>query len=78
MKSMNYFVLSSTEDGMTISILNKESLETRLAEKYWGEDIEIFTSAPDKDPMYWPAGLLIIKGEVIVPKAVEVVTKFEV
>lgn len=71
-----YFVLSVTCDGTHLKSFDKEGLEAALAENYWGEDVE-FTRISGRVDME-REGHYIIKGESIVPTAVEVVTKYEV
>ncbi len=73
-----YFVIKTTEDGSTLREMTKEALEAELAEmgdrrpaphdlsRKWGTDLTA------------EAGYTIIKGRIVAPKPVEVVTKYEV
>lgn len=73
-----YFVLSTGSDGPHLAFFTKEELEKNLAEKYWGDEIEVVT---DVEQIHLESGhykMLIIKGESIKPAQVEVVTKYEV
>jgi len=72
-----YTVICRSTDGLYISYLSKEELEERLEEYYWG-DVEIQNKFPnDPNTEYWKKSIIIIKGEIIVPKEV-VVTKYEI
>jgi hypothetical protein len=71
-----YFVLSASEDGLNISTHTKDALEKKLNDKWWGEK-QVFH---DKIPPGFPdrdLGIVIIKGQVVMPKPVTVVTKLE-
>ena len=71
---MTYFVIHATEDGdVHITPLSKDELEARLNDQYWG-DAKIFDCVPD---LALNAGLIIVKGEVVVPRSVKVVEKVE-
>lgn len=71
----NYFVIHATEDGeVYINKYLKEDLEKKLDEHYWGDVVKIFGLIPD---LSRESGLLIIKGEIVVPAAVEVVKKVQ-
>ena len=77
--SNSYIVISPSEDGdVSITPMTKNQLLERLAEDYWG-DTEILTRVPDnRDPNYWGRCIVIIKGEVIVPRVVETATHYAV
>ena len=71
-----YFIVR----GSLVRTMTKSELEKALAENYWGSgkprSLEALLEEPDTN--YWGDDFLIIKGSVVVPKPVEVVTKFEV
>ena len=77
-----YFILSSGEDGTSISGPMPE--EALL--KYLQADLEddephtILTKVPDSDKGCWmdvpEDAILIIKGDIVVPKKKQVVTKY--
>lgn len=75
-----YCVISSSKNSVSIHFMNKEVLERSLEENYWGEGIEIF-DAPPRGRMNltcWPKGILILNADdIVVPKPVEVVQKWE-
>lgn len=85
-----YFVIMSGEDGMTIrGPLTSEDLRRKL-EPYPGEkhgyfgELHFLDEVPtiDKGCMMFSERkgkpCILIKGEIVVPRAVEVVTKIEV
>ncbi len=78
---MAYFIICSDEDGMDIYQYSREELEELLNDEDH-EKTHFFDHVPTSDKGCWTEGpensILIIKGEIIVPKAVTKVTKFEV
>lgn len=85
MKEPTYFVISGDEDG---DIYVTEETETNLLKRLNPDehgDIEIaaadvLESLPDTmNVQYWGGPfVLIVKGEIVTPKAVEVVTRFKI
>lgn len=74
-----YFVISNGDGDTYISMISKEELLIRLNENYWGEDVVFFDEMPSqRDTNYWGEKVLIIKGEVAVPKAKEVITSYDI
>jgi hypothetical protein len=80
-----YFVIQTNEDG-EVSVDCFEDAEELMHEYEW-DDLDaikdeyhpqFFVEAPDSDPMYWGRRCLIIKGDIIVPKEKQVVTKLEI
>lgn len=77
--SSMYFVIYTSEDGTYIEQISGDELKKRLEEEYWGSAPAMLDEVPkDADPNCWPRGLLIIRGEVFVPKPVQRVTEWEV
>jgi hypothetical protein len=70
-----YFVVSASEDGISVQQMDKEDLLLALEEDGLGE---IVTEIPDADPNYWGVKSIIIKGALVAPRAVEVVKKLEI
>ena len=60
--------------------LSKEELIERLEEEYYGSDLNCLDEIESGgDTNYWgERGVLIIRGNIIVPKPVEITTKYEV
>lgn len=79
-----YFWCASRQDGTNISDPMTESqLKKQLADDLDDEITHTFlTKVPDTDGACWidvpEDAVLIIKGEIIVPKAASVVTRYEV
>jgi len=77
---MFYYVITTSEDGdVSISVMDKETLQARLKEKYWGR---VPIRRLDKNVLFFDlrneAGVIIIRGESILPKPVQVVTEWEI
>jgi len=76
---MQYFVIHNGDGDTTVNSFTKEELEKRLAEKHWGDDIQFLDDMPiQSDTNYWETKFLIIKGDIVVPKPIEVVKLYEV
>lgn len=75
-----YFVIRGSEDGdASISAHTAEDLNKKLAEGYWGEaGPKWATALPGFDIREFSPYGVIIKGEIVVPKAVDVVKSWEV
>lgn len=82
MSSEKYFVLSSSEDGIRISEpLSAFELERWLGDSARdGEKVDFHDAVPDIDKGCWSDEnkLLIIRGEIVVPQAVEKVVRYAV
>jgi hypothetical protein len=76
---MHYFVIRNSDGDTTVEQLSADTLKSRLAEGYWGETPDLMGSITNEDTNYWPErGLLIIRGDVFVPRPVARVTEWEV
>lgn len=72
-----YYVITATDDGVRMrSFITPEQVLKHL-EDCCIEPEEAFDSLPDGDPGEWGKGALIIKGEVVWPHAVRVVTEYK-
>lgn len=69
-----YYSIQNTDGETMIHVYDKHEIEEVLQET--GEECLEFI--PDHDTNYWGGKRVIIKGEVVVPKPVKVVTQFEV
>lgn len=80
MSKDKYFVISTGEDGASIECIDKDDLLSRLDKGYHYGKKEFLTTevTNEGDFMYLGESLLIIKGEIVTPKPVEVVKKWEV
>lgn len=73
-----YALIRNTEDGVRVDFLSKEDLEQRLNEGYYGRT-KIATKLPDTiDEYFADDTIVILKAELVTPRAVSVVTKYEV
>lgn len=75
-KTVSYFLLVPGEDGMRVEVLDKAELEKRLVEGYYGSR-KVVGQVPERDHNYWGNAMVIIKGDLVLPKTVETVTKVE-
>jgi hypothetical protein len=82
---MDYFIITSGEDGTSIEgPLVVEQAQSRIHDMIDGVDPEnhpVFLEAiPDSDGSCWIApenSVVLIRGEIIVPKPQEVVTQYK-
>lgn len=80
---MTYFVITSDEDGVNVRGFDERALLKALAPDTYG-DREIRGPFLEKLPEiskgnFWQAdGVVIIKGEIIIPKEKKTITEFEV
>lgn len=75
-----YFVIRVSEDGdISVRAWDKANLLTKVLgeEPYYGTR-ECFPAIPDQDPQSWPEGILVIKGKIVTPKAVQKIVEYEV
>lgn len=72
-----YFIFSVSEDGdCSCECITKEKTIERLNEDYYGQP-EIYDKIPwDLDMQSGPAGLIIIKGKIVVPKPIKTVESY--
>ncbi len=72
-----YFILNSSEDGISINgPLTKEQVLDRLDENYYGE-VNFLNDIPN-DFIDSGSGMVIIKGQIVLPKPKQVVQSYEV
>jgi hypothetical protein len=81
----SYIVIECDEDGdVLVRKMNREELLKKITPdpKYGDVEIDgtkVFKEFPKEgDPGYWRGNTLIIKGVVVAPRPVEVVTEFEI
>ena len=74
-----YFVICNSDGDTTVDCLTKEELLERLdpEDSYYGNG-GYLKEISDTDTNYWGEKVLIIKGEVVVPKEVKVVTEIDI
>lgn len=79
----NYFIISSYPDDQEYATIEKcdtkEQLLEKIEEESKREDTNFFSRNPDLYFRRWPEGVLIIKGEVVVPKPIKpIIEKFDI
>lgn len=83
---MPYFILTSGEDGTTIEQVTEDELKKRITpdkdgDTYYGSKLEFLGKVPKNDKGCWygvsESAMLIIKGEIVQPKAVAVAVKYD-
>lgn len=74
-----YYVITNSDGETMVEEISKEELEKRLQpdERYYGNR-DYLDKVPDLDTNYWGEDVLIIKGSIVVPEAVEVVTQVKI
>ncbi len=73
-----YFIIGMSEDGDPFHyIMSKEELEEFLEENSEQDFMDEEDLKNYSDSNYWNDSILIIKGEIIIPEPVEVVTKYK-
>lgn len=83
---MAYFLITSGEDGLTVERLTETELLERIepdenGDSYYGEALEFLSKMPDVESGCFVGvednAVVLIKGEIIVPKATKVATKYK-
>ena len=81
----DYFILKSGEDGTRIEgPFAWEQVQSRITpdkcgDTYYGDKLEFLSAIPQQDKGCWMArerSILIIKGQIVVPRAAKVVTEY--
>ena len=74
-----YMVISNGEGDTSVRVFTEEELKHALAVNYWGDVgfVDINDLKDDPDTNYWCDKILIIKGEIVLPKPIEVVTAYQ-
>lgn len=81
-----YYVIHTGTDGETrISVETEKSLLKKIKEKYWGSDVnfaedEDFAISNHFNCQLGDTGdvLIILKGPIVTPKAVQKITEWEI
>lgn len=76
----SYIVISFSEDGdpPIVKTMTADELKGKLKEHWWGERPKFVQPCKQFDAGSSGGALMIIKGEIVVPKAVQVTTEYEV
>lgn len=71
------FVIYNSDGDTFVRRTDTETLEKELSSGHYGDNPH-FLETPDNDTNYWGDGYLIIVGDVVVPKAIETITKYRI
>lgn len=76
---MAYFVIYQGSDDLKIDQLDSAELLDRIRNGWYGDNPEFSSKMPRwADASEWYIGtVLIIKGEIVVPRPVQIVTEWE-
>ena len=74
---MIYFLIYADADGVAMESGSKELILERIEELKEVSDYQPWEEWPKESVEYWGDRYAVIKGDLVVPKAVEVVTKYE-
>ena len=74
MSGDKYYVIGNSDGDTYVDECNKEVLEERINEKYYG-NVNFIDNIVTNDTNYWKNEVLIIKGKIVVPKDEKVVIK---
>lgn len=70
-----YFLISNSDGDTHVEPISEKELLKRLNEE--GNEMDFMSEIPkEHDTNYWGEGVLIIKGEIVVPKAKTTITEF--
>jgi hypothetical protein len=73
-----YYVISQNDDGeASVNVLTKEQLNQRLSENEY-RNYDCVSKVPKGYIEEWGKNMVIIKGELVVPKPIKQVTKWEI
>lgn len=79
--SETYFVIHNSEGDTRVEKMGKEELVRRITPEdgctYYGVT-DFLKAIEDTDTNYWGNNILIIKGEIVVPKPAEIVKAYEI
>ena len=73
----NNFVICNNDGDTTVYQIDKPTLLERIKEHYYG-NVSFRGGIVEKDTNYWGDSILIIKGKIATPKAIEVVTEHDI
>ena len=77
-----YFVISNSDGDTTIEHLTKDELIEKLGNdeesNHWGAESFVENLSHNDDTNYWGNSILIIKGEIVIPKPKTVVKDYDI
>lgn len=73
--SEEYFVIGANDEGVTfVQRLSAGTLAEELKENGWLPPEAAMADMPTPNPAHWHSQYILIKGEIVMPQPVEVVT----
>ena len=73
-----YFFIYCSEDGdVSVVKYDRDDLLKDIRNEYYGP-IDFHTDLIERNPQYWNNKALIIKGEIVIPKPIEIVKDYEI
>ena len=75
MSEPSYFVISPGESDTRVEKVTRDVLLKRIEEKYYGDHAGFLERIEENDTNYWGDNILIIKGEIVVPRIATMVVK---
>lgn len=79
--SETYFVIHNSDGATSVEYMSKEEIIKRITPEdgctYYGIT-DFLKTIEDSDTNYWGNNILIIKGEIVVPKPAEIVKAYEI
>jgi hypothetical protein len=76
---MAYFMISNDDGDTYIEEIDPGKLLKDISNGDYGDEPTFLDKMPDKSPNYWPeCSYLIIKGEIVAPRPVQIVTEYRI
>lgn len=72
-----YYIIYNSDGDTDVEELTRQELLERLNAEEYG-DVDFLDWINDSNPNYWEGKLLIIKGEIVVPKEKKTVTGWDI
>jgi len=82
-RTMPYFIISNSDGQTSVEKVDKQTVLDRIKKEdgeeccYYGE-VGFLSDIKDEDTNYWGENILIIKGEIIVPKEKKVIETYDI
>ena len=72
-----YFVIHNSDGETTVEKMSKEKLLERINDEHYGK-VEFIDGIGNNDTNYWGDDILIIRGEIVVPKPKKIVETYDI
>lgn len=74
-----YYLIDCLDGEAYVEELTKREILEMMGEwQHLRESPEVLDTIPSTNPAYWKGKLVIIKGEIVTPRAKQVVTEYEI